>query len=160
MAWCKTDASDFFRWIFFLQNCPKFCMCVSILISSKTLLPCLAGLHYISEKKRTKYWSMHNKCNKVFVSFLSLLLKHSGIFEGEKNSPENLKKSLTSVLHSAIWLFIHTCTCTVHLLVPCFANSRTPLKECAFLAPRIWHGHFFLQFSVVSCMIKWRWDYL
>ena len=67
----------------------------------------------VLRKMRTKYWSVHNKCNKVeqehfsqkqntgehFTTKLKSTSKNSGGSEGKKNSPE---KSLRSVLHQAI----------------------------------------------------------
>ena len=69
MAQCKTHLSDFFGWIFSLQNCLWICSC-AFQLTSKTS-PCifLPGLHFVSEKTKTKYWSVHNECNKAGRAF-------------------------------------------------------------------------------------------
>ena len=58
-GWVQDWPKWLFRWTFF-----PFSMCFQL--RSKTS-PCifLAALHFVSEKTRTKHWSMHNERNKA-----------------------------------------------------------------------------------------------
>ena len=66
MAWCKTDISDFFRWIFFSFKSAWIFAC-AFQLRSKTL-PCISlwlVCTLFLRKTKTKYRSVHNECNKV-----------------------------------------------------------------------------------------------
>ena len=64
MAWCKTDVSDFSDKIFSFKSARIFASAFQL---SRKTIPCIFWLlcTLFLRKTKTKYWSIHNECNKA-----------------------------------------------------------------------------------------------
>ena len=82
MALCKTDLSDFFGWILFLQKCLNFCMCL-IQLSIK-IFPCIffwLVCTLFLRKTKTKYRMQQNGTRSFsFMVFASLCWDKGNFF--------------------------------------------------------------------------------
>ena len=65
MAWCKTDISDFFGWIFVSFKVPEFLHVLFNSVVKHYPLFFWAGPHLFLRKTRTNYQPVHNERNKA-----------------------------------------------------------------------------------------------